>query len=407
MILIPAVNEGLEVLRDSINSILTQTFNTKQIVLVYTIEEKYHVETIKNIELVLEGLKEKFHKVLIYIHPAGVVGEAVGAGAANRAWGAKHAVVELTASGENLRNYIFSTIDCDHVLHPQYISRLTHLYLTTDKRDNHFYSTAVHLFNNNRWRVPAFMRIEADAITLGSLADWVVAKRSTKDTFSSYSVSLITLIEADYWDVALGIDDTIFYWRAFFARDGHFEGVCHFIPYSADAVEGATRIKSFQSLYKQLLRWGWGVIDFPLSVKGFATNNKIAFTTKIMWMLKHLEKRVVLLNVVFLITFGFTLATAVNPYLRQTIFAYSLPQIMSVVLSAPLILFVPATFVRLKISSPIPKEWPIWKKVLVLFEGPMIILNLLTISFFPMVEAQVRMMFGKKMKDLYHTPKVR
>ena len=54
-----------------------------------------------------------------------------------------------------------------------------------------------------------------------------------------------------------------------------------------------------------------------------------------------------------------------------------------------------------------PKDWPVYKKLFAMLEGPLAIINLLTYSFVPFIEAQTRMLLGKKMKDLYHTPKVR
>lgn len=406
-ILIPAVAEPYELLKESIDALVAQTFPLNQIVLIYTLEQNSSETTLHNIKKALGDREQLFYKVLYFIHPFGILGEAVGVAGANRSWGAKHAVDQLRAEREPIRNYIFSTIDSDHVLNPQYISRLTHLYLSCDKRDNKYYSTAVHQFNNNLWRVPIVMRIEANAVTLGTLSDWVVAKRSTKDTFTSYSASLQTLIDANYWDVKLGVDDTIFYWRAFIARNGDFEGVPHFIPYNADAVEGRNYINSYVSLYKQLLRWGWGAIDFPLSMSEFVSNSKIPLMRKLEWMLKHLEKRVLLINMVFLITFGFNILTLVNPYVKQTNFAYALPNIMSMILTATLVFLIPGTIIRLKLATPIPREWPIWMKILAYLEGPLIVLNMLTFSFFPFIEAQTRMLLGRPMKDLYHTPKMR
>jgi len=406
-ILIPAVNEPERVLRDTIEAIHKQTLPIRQIVLIFTVEQRGADTVVPTIEKIVANYKHEFCKFLIYTHPAGIPGEAIGAGAANRTWGAIHAVDELKQSEENLRNFIFTTIDADHVLDRQYLARLSHLYLTANRRDYHYYSTAVYLFNNNLWRVPPLMRIEANAVTLACLSDWVVTKKSMKDTFSSYSLSLQTLIDADYWDVSLGVDDTIMYWRAFFTRDGDFDGLPHYIPFSADAVEGKNLIDSHVSLYKQLLRWGWGVIEFPLSIKGFIKNKKIPITKKLAWVVKHFEKRVLLLNTVFLITFGFSLVTLVNPYVKQSNFAYSLPHIMSLILTITLVCILPGTYYRVKLSAPFPADWPWWKRGLSVFiEGPLIIVNLLTYSFFPAIEAQTRMLFGKKMKDLYHTPKV-
>lgn len=406
-LLIPAFSEPKSVLKDTIDAIFNQTFPTKQITLVFTIEEKYSERLIKDIKEIIGDREALLDRVLIYVHPAGIPGEAKGVAGANRTWGAKNAVDDLKKFGENLRNYIFSTIDADHILNHQYVARLTHLYLTTDKRDNHYFSTAVHLFDNNLWRVPVMMRIEANAVTLGSLSDWINSGGKNKDTFSSYSCSLITLIDADFWDVTLGVDDTIFYWRAFAARDGEFDGIPHYIPYSADAVEGKDFLDAHRSLYKQLLRWGWGAIDFPISMKEFLKNKNIKLSRKISWVKRHIQHRVVLINIVFLITFGFGLLTLVNPYVKQSNFAYSLPDIMSVILTITLIFLIPGTYYRTKLSKPVPKNWSLLRKFLILLEGPLIILNLLTFSFFPWIEAQTRLMLGKRLEDLYHTPKVR
>jgi hypothetical protein len=55
-----------------------------------------------------------------------------------------------------------------------------------------------------------------------------------------------------------------------------------------------------------------------------------------------------------------------------------------------------------------PKDWNIIKKFLLnVTEGPLIILNLLTFSLIPWLDAYTRMLFGKSQVDLYHTPKVR
>lgn len=408
LLVIPAVNEPKKVFEDFVDSVLAQSFPSKNVTLAFTVEEKYAEKTTESIKSALAGKEDKFAHLFFYVHPSGIAGEAKGDGGANRTWGARHAVEDLKKCNANIRNYIFSNFDSDHVLHKQYLARLTHLYLSADNRDNHFYSSAAPLFDNNLWRVPMMMRIEANAVTLGVLSDWAINQGHLKKTFSAFSTSLQTLIDADYFNVYLGADDTIFYWRAFFARKGNFDGLCHYVSYSADAVEGKNYFDSHRSLYKQLLRWGWGAVDFPLSIKGFLTDGgEIAAVKKIHWTLRHIQDRVILINIVFLITFGFGIVTIVNPSVKQSSFAYSLPDIMSTILTLTLVCLLPSTFYRMKISAPFPKSWPIWKKALVLLEGPLIIINLLTFSFIPWIEAQTRMMFGKKMRDLYHTPKVR
>lgn len=407
MILIPVVNEPEPVLRDSIFSIFNQNFPTSQICIVFTVEQKYSEEVIERIKGIIGEKEKELSDLMFFIHPAGIPGEAKGDGGANRAWGSSHAVEELKNKGENIRNYIFSNIDSDHVLNRQYLSRLTHLYLSTENRDNHFYSSAVPLFDNNLWRVPLMMRLEANSVTLGVISDWAVSRGKVRKCFSAFSVSLKTLIDANYFDVALGADDTIFYWRAFFARNGNFDGVAHFIPYSADAVEGKNYKDSHKSLYKQLLRWGWGAVDFPLSVKTFLKDKDIKLLKKIRWVNRHIKERVILTNIVFLITFGFALVTLVNPYVKQSSFAYSLPKIMSLILTLTMVFIIPGIYFRKKFSTHPPEEWSRLRKLLTYLEAPLITINLLTYSFFPALHAQTMLIFGKRFKDLYHTPKIR
>jgi hypothetical protein len=407
IIIVPVVNEPEEVLRDSIDSIINQTFPSTQISLVFTVEQKYSEEAIARIKKIIGEREKDLSSLMFFVHPAGIPGEAIGDGGANRAWGSSHAVEELRKRGEIIRNYVFSNIDSDHVLDRQYIARLTHLYLSSDRRDNHFYSSAIPLFNNNLWRVPLLMRLEANSVTLGVISDWAINKGRLRKSFSAFSVSLQTLIDANYFDVALGADDTVFYWRAFFARSGDFDGIPHYIPYSADAVEGKNFLDSHRSLYKQLLRWGWGAIDFPLSVKNFLKKGDVKLSKKVSWFTRHIKERVILTNIVFLITFGFAIVTLVNPYVKQSNFAYSLPKIMSFVLTLTMAFMVPGVYFRRKFSPPFPENWGWFRRFLTFLETPLITINLLTYSFFPTLHAQTMLVFGKRFKDLYHTQKVR
>jgi len=249
------------------------------------------------------------------------------------------------------------------------------------------------------------MRIEANAVTLGTLSSWTVSK-DTKETFSCYSVALDTLRAADYWDVTK-IDDTVFYWRAFFARDGDFSSEIFYVPVSQDAVEGKTFWESHVSLYKQLVRWGWGSITTPMAFKGFLKNKKVPIDLKISWTINKIERHAIWRTIVFLITFGFIIVSMVNAEVRQSAAVYRLPQVISYLLTVALIFLLPTTILRKKLVTPMPEDWPLWKKLLTYLEGPAIIINLLTYSIVPWIEAETKMMMGKKIKTTYFTPKVR
>lgn len=406
-ILIPAYSEPKNVLTESLKSLLEQTYPLNQITLVYTLEEKYAERVEKDVRDILGNRINDFEEVLFFVHPAGIPGEAKGVAGANRTWGAKNGVGHLKAQGKDIKNYIFTTYDSDSVIHPQFLARVTHMYLSHDKRLNKFFSPAIPLYNNNIWQVPMLMRIEAVSVTFGHMSSWIT-DRETMETFSCYSAALQTLIDANYWDVQIGVDDTLFFWRSFFAREGDFEGYCHFIPYSADAVQSDNFFKSHKSMYLQLRRWGWGTIAIPLSLLEFMKNKKIPAKEKIKWTFVHFQRRIMLITLVFLMTFGMDLLTFANINARQINLVYTLPNTLSVILTFALVFLIPISLLKMSLVKDMPKEWSFLKKVfLSIVEGPMVIVNLLTFSLIPTVDAYTRMLLGKRMEDLYHTPKVR
>jgi len=242
-ILIPIYSEPLEILRDNFLSIYESNYDVSKFTIVYAIEEKYYSRVYADLVKIHKeiDINNKVTK-LFYMHPKGIPGEAIGVAGANRDWGARKGLEDLKKKKENLNNYIYTTFDCDTIVHKNFFSCLTHTYLTSEKRDNKFYETAVHIFDNNTWEVPNIPRVAADSITIALLASWSnpdsLFTTSVMSTFSCYSCSLKAAIKTDFYDTKIGIDDTMFYWRAYKAHDGDFEGVPFFIPIHLDAAEG-------------------------------------------------------------------------------------------------------------------------------------------------------------------------
>ncbi|MBM4402057.1 MAG: glycosyltransferase family 2 protein [Candidatus Cloacimonetes bacterium] len=404
LILVPVASEKYQVLKETVTAIANQTYPKDKIYLLLSIEERGGEELLRDIKQLKEELKGKIPNFWFSLHPAGLPSEVVGA-AANRTWGAKDAAARLEKQGENLDNFLLTTFDADGIIHPQFLSRLTYEYLTTKGRENHFYQTAVHLYDNNLWQVPPLMRIQANSVTLAVLSSWTF-EAHLKDTWSCFSIALTTLINVNYWDVTLGIDDTPFFWRAFFKKKGDFSGRTFYIPISSDAVQGKGFLDSHVSQYKQLLRWGWGVIVFPIAMRGFLTIPEIPFRQKLLQVFKMIEQYTIWRTITFLLTFGFPLLLFFNPKLRTTALGYNLPRLTGYILTLALVFLLPATAIREKIVKEKPKDWPWWKKVLTYLEGPLVIVNLLTYVFVPYVDAETRMMLGRKF-EFKTTPKIR
>lgn len=403
LIIIPCVNEPHDVLENSFASIAAQKYLPEQIFIAFSVEEKHSKRVLADVKKIQKKYKGRLGTVWTFIHPRGLPGEAVGA-AANRTWAAKRSLEKIHELGLKTEDFLMTTLDADMCFHPQFLARLSYAFLTDPNRANRFFQTAVYLFDNNLWEVPPLMRIQANSITLAVLSSWVI-EPERKDTWSCYSVPLTTVIESGYWDTTIGVDDTPFYWRALIKKEGKFDGHHFYIPVYADAVQDAGFLKTHVSQYKQLLRWGWGVISFPIAMKGFLTT-KMPLSLKLSKLYNLLEQYTIWRTVTFLVTFGFLLLALANPDVRLTSVGYRLPQITGAILTTAFIFLFPLTFFRSKISSNMPKDWPWWKRVWAWLEGPLVIVNLLTYTLVPYIDAETRLMIGKRL-EFWPTPKVR
>lgn len=412
-LLVPIYSEPFEVLEENFKSIVNCNFDNSKFVLVYGIEERY-ADRVKADLKKIQNLHDKKGeiKIMTYIHPQGIPGEVMGVAGPNRDWAARHAVEELKNAGEDLNNYIFTTFDSDTQIHKEFFARLTYAYLTTPERKNRFFETCIHVFDNNTWRVPVLNRVSSDSITIALMASWSVPgspfNAQEMNTFSCYSVALTTLIKADFWDPAIGIDDSIFFVRALKALQGDFEGVPYYIPIYLDVAEGKDYIDSHKSLYKQQLRWGWGIVDFPILIKMYPSLKKADIFSKVAHLWVKLELFVILRTIGFMLAFGLLFLSLVNPEFGQMNYAYSIPKINSVLLGITFGGFIPIFFIKQKLKRQPHPTWGLWQKILYFpLEYVMLYVSLLTFGFFPWIEAQTKMMFGKRYKSLYATPKFR
>ena len=353
-----------------------------------------------------------------YVHPTGIPGEVAGVKGGNINWAARHYVKDLEEDGENIEDYLLVTCDSDLIPHPKYLSSVTYKYLTVEDPEHTFYASAVHTFNNNIWNVPPIIRTQSNMLTLVVMHMWVLdrflkvpfsqERVYTRDTFSSYIVNLKTLEEVQYWDPEIPNDDTAFYWNSILRTKGTFKSQEVYVPTYNDAVENETFLKSHVSFYKQQYRWGWGIINFPISLAVLAQDRKDFPLHRKLYMLKMMFEYLWFLTVVFVLTFGLNIMGWLNPDYQYTVFSYNLPRILSYVFTLVMLSNIAIVIYR-RIITPVPKNWKWWRHVLDFLETYLITINMLTFSFIPYIQAITEMMFGKSTfkRNFYITEKVR
>jgi len=400
----PIVKEDLEVLDPAIELFAAQDIGSKNISIVFALEEKYTDDSVPTIKTLISKYKDNFREMFYIVHPFGIPGEVSGVKGANINWATRHFVKYIEERGEKMEEYLLITCDSDLRPHPKYLSAITYKYFTAKEPLRTFFSTAVHTFNNNIWRVPPINRVFAHSLTLAIFHSWVVDKKY-RDTWSSYLVNLRTVHDVGYWDPEVGIDDTTFYWNAAIRFKGNFKGEEVYIPTYNDAVENENFIKSHKSLYKQQLRWGWGIIVFPITLAGFYKNPEITFLTKLSMFLKLFNNQLLFLTVIYTITLSTPILNILSPEFQYSSASYNLAKVMSTILTSLMFLNIPVYIVRTKLS-PLPKDWKFWRRLLDFGEIALITVNMLTFGFIPKIQAQTEMLFNRFRDKYYATEKV-
>lgn len=400
----PIVKEGMDVLEPAFQSLADQEIDTKKISVVFALEERFTDVSIPNCEKVIEKFGKNFKEIYYTVHPYGIEGEVAGVKGANINWATRDFYKKLLDRGEKPEQYLLLTCDCDQRWHPKFLSAICYRYITCEKPFNTFFSTAVHTFNNNIWRVPPINRVFGHSLTLAIFHSWVVEPH-LRDTWSAYLVNLQTVHNVGYWDPTVGIDDTPFFWNAKIRLRNDFHGEEVYIPTYNDAVENETFLKSHKSLYKQQHRWGWGIIVFPITMSAFYKNRELSIFQKISMTLNLIHNQLLFLTVVYTITFALPIVGLVSPEYQFSSASHNLTQTMRFLLTALMFLNIPIYLVRRKLS-PYPKEWGFWRKSLDFFEIILITVNMLTFGFIPKIHAQTEMLANKFNKKFYATEKI-
>ncbi len=399
----PFYKEPLDVLEPTTEAFVKQDIGSKNITIIYALEEKAQDTAIPKCEHLIKKYGENFREMSYIVHPAGIPGEVAGVKGANINWAIRHYFKLLKERGEDPKDYLLFTCDSDLRPHEKLFSAITYKYFTVDKPERTFFSSAIHTFQNNIWRVPPINRVFAQSLTLVTAHNWVTQKYM-RDTWSAYFVNLQTVHDADYWDPEVANDDTFFYWNAIIRFKGDFKGEEVYIPTYNDAVENVNFLKSHQALYKQQHRWGWGIVVFPITMAGFYKNKGIAFLRKVSLFMKLYHNQLFYLTVVYMLSLSTPIMNLLSPEFQYSSASYNLAKIMSYILSSLMLINIPIYIIRTKMVPP-PKGWSIMRKIYDFFEIILITVNMLTFSFIPFIQAQTEMMLNKFGKKYYITEK--
>ena len=335
-IIIPTYKESIEKIKETIDSIASQTFSTKKIHIFVAFEERELEAKDKSVELTRE-YKSSFGGFYSTFHPDNAL--EVKGKSSNQAYAAKFAnealienPIRRAQGGEKIDvNFLtVSSVDADAIFDKQFIACLSYKFLSSTDPYHTFWQSA-NVAYNNFWQVPSFIRIIAFFSSLWRISLLVQGLRLIPN--SVYSLSFKLLKDIDYWDTDVIPEDYRIFFKAFFDSRGKVNVEPIFLKTSMDSPYSGSYFKSLLNKYNQERRWSWGISDDAVYIKWWILAREVPF-----WKKTYLVANVVMDHILwpvnwYIITISANLIVFLNPVFSRTSLGYNLPRMSGFILT--------------------------------------------------------------------------
>jgi hypothetical protein len=387
--LVPTYTEPYDKLHETVRALAEADYPASR-KMVAIITRETDTQGRENITRLREEFGDRFlhfFHILDPLEPGIVVGKSSA-----MAYGGRWLYRELLRLGFDPSEVVVTDLDSDYRVHPQYFGYLTWTFLTDPDRFRRLYQP-VPMFHNNLWETPLPVRLVAVGATHVQM--WRSLTPERLISFSSYSVSLQTVHEVDYWATDAIPEDSRFYWKSFFRYSGEFQAIPLFIPIYGDAVRAKSYPRSLVQQYTQIRRWAWGVTDIPYYIRNAFEHSEIPRWKRIrrlidLW-LDHINWAIA----PFVIIFGSNIPLLLNPAFAQTTLGQNLPVYAAWLLTGALCCLLLLIYVEDRIAPPKPASWGPVQHAISWLQWLALPLVGLVFSNLPALDAQTRLMTGR------------
>ncbi|MFA6357794.1 MAG: glycosyltransferase family 2 protein [Candidatus Omnitrophota bacterium] len=394
LVIFPVYNEGLEVLRPSLEALSASRYLNERFIVVMAFEER-NIQARNVAQKLEEEFGAKFGAYLSTFHPDGLAGESRTKGA-NATWAAKVAKDYLDSRGIAHEQVVVSCFDADTCVDPQYFGCLSYHFLTSPKPHQASYQP-MPVYNNNIWQAPSFARLIEISSSFCQLIESMRLEKFV--TFSSHSMSFKTLVEIDYWPTNMISDDSVIYWKGYLYYNGDYRVQPLYTTVSMDVAYSNNIWRTIVVQYKQKRRWAWGVENFPFVVAGFMKNKNISLFNKLRRSFQLLESHVTwAVWAVILAVIGYLPIFFGGVFFNQTAIAYNLPRIAGLLFKFTLVTSLTWIFLSWTILPARPKGVSWFKNIIFVLEWFFVPIIILIIGSLPAIDAQTRLMLAKYME---------
>lgn len=405
LIILPTYKEPYEVVRESFLGLKNVNYPKEKLIVVLAIEERAGEAALMTAQKIGEEFKNEFFRFLVSRHPADLPGEIAGKGA-NETWAiqeAKKLIIDpLKITYENI---LVSAFDADTQVGSEYFGILTYKFLTADNPQRSSYQP-IPFFSNNIYQAPALARVVAFSTTFWMMMHQSWPERLT--TFSSHSMPFKALVEIGFWQTNIVSEDSRIFWQFFLHYNGDWRAEPLFYPVYMDANVASSFWRTIKNLYKQQRRWAWGVENIPYVLSGFFAR-KIAGGQKI-YRGFHLidDFHSWATNALVIFIFGWLPVVIGGENFNISLLSYNLPRVTSFIMTLASLGIITSAVLALSLLPSKPKKFKIRHYFFYMAQWILMPLTLIALGSFPALEAQTRLMLGKRFHlDFWTTPKSR
>jgi cellulose synthase/poly-beta-1,6-N-acetylglucosamine synthase-like glycosyltransferase len=392
VVFLPIYNEDSAVVRATLQALLQSTYPHERLYIVCAGEERKlaHWQDIQ--QLIQNEYRGLFADILFFTHPAHLSGEIPGKGS-NIHYAEMEFKNYADRQGWDYKNIIVSVFDIDTIVHPEYFSHLTYLYLSHPD-PSHSSFQPITLYNNNIWDSPAVLRIMAFGTTFWML--FSLARLDNLVTFSSHSMSFKAIMECGGHAKNIVSEDSRIYFQCWFANGGNYEVTPLYIPVSMDTVRDDTIWRSLKNLYYQQRRWAWGVENIPYLLWEFRKHPEIAWYKKLILFFHEFEGKWSWAVVAILITvLGRLPLYFADDAVRQSALFFNTPQVLQTLMTIAMLGLLISMILSMLILPARPRHHARHRYVYMLAQWVLLPISLILFSSVPCIDAVTHLMRGK------------
>jgi cellulose synthase/poly-beta-1,6-N-acetylglucosamine synthase-like glycosyltransferase len=404
LVIFPFYNEGYEVLRESVRSLQATKWDHARVAIVLAAEERAGAEALAVAERIRAEFRSAFLDVIISVHPKDLPGELAGKGA-NSSYAAEEARTRILDQHQiAYEDTIVSCFDSDTVSYPHYFGVLTWHFLTAEDPQFSSYQPAP-LYNNNIWEAPMLSRVMAYSSSF-----WQMVQQERPEmlvTFSSHAIPFLALRNAGYWQRNVVSEDSRIFFNLFVRNNGRYRVIPLAYPVSMDANATSSFFGTVKNVYKQHLRWTYGVENIAYLLFACARNNDIPFIRKLRVSLIQIEGFWSLVTHPLILFFiGWLPLVVGGRGFNTTVLSYNLPLVAQGFLTAAMLGLVVSAILSMQLLPPRPDGYTIWRTGQLLLQWVLVPFTIVIFSAVPGLDAQLRLLFGRYM-GFWVTPKAR